>query len=73
MQEVANLLSSQKSHREKVEKLYRKVGEKNKEHENFDVLERSCEGILEFADELITNNTKLLEAFMKNGSASDGE
>lgn len=47
--------------------------DKNKKHENYELLTRSCEGILEFADELLTNNTELVEEFTKNGSASDGE
>ena len=68
-----NLLRSQKTYVKEVRKLFREMCRKNLKHELYDALERSCNQSIEFADEVITNSSKMIAEFLENGSSDAGE
>lgn len=68
---VTNLLNTQRTCLNEIDQLYRKICQRNQNHSAIDLLQKSIISAIELIDEIINNNTKIIEEHVKNGSASD--
>lgn len=73
VQSTITLLQSQKKYQKEIAQLYRKMSEKSRGEEDYEVLEQSLDGIIKFANELIVNSTEKIKIFEKNKSVDDGK
>ena len=68
---VLDLLRSQQAHVKEIDRLFRAICARNKDHPDKDLLYRSLDTMIELCDEHIQNSIRIIEESVKNGSLTD--